>query len=44
MMFHGHHFPFERHARLFEKGDLKCVIINLLKDKPSHGYEIMRAL
>jgi DNA-binding PadR family transcriptional regulator len=43
-MFHRHHFPFERHARLFEKGDLKYVILNLLKDKPSHGYEIMRAL
>jgi DNA-binding PadR family transcriptional regulator len=43
-MFHRHHFPFERHSRLFEKGDLKYVILNLLKDKPSHGYEIMRAL
>ena len=43
-MFHRHRFPFERHARLFEKGDLKYVILDLLKDKPSHGYEIMRAL
>jgi DNA-binding PadR family transcriptional regulator len=43
-MFHGHNFPFERHARLFEKGDLKYVILSLLKDKPSHGYEIMRAM
>jgi DNA-binding PadR family transcriptional regulator len=29
---------------MFEKGDLKYVILNLLKDKPSHGYEIIRAL
>jgi DNA-binding PadR family transcriptional regulator len=43
-MFHRHHFPFERHSRLFEKGDFKYIILDLLKDKPSHGYEIMRAL
>ncbi len=43
-MFQRHHFPFARHSRLFEKGDLKYVILDLLKDKPSHGYEIMRAL
>jgi len=36
---HGPH-----HRRLFEKGDLKYVILDLLKDKPSHGYEIIRAL
>jgi DNA-binding PadR family transcriptional regulator len=40
------HFPqfHRRHSRLFEKGDLKYVILNLLKDKPSHGYEIIRAM
>ncbi len=43
-MFDRHFFQFERPSRLFEKGDLKYVILNLLKDKPSHGYEIMRAL
>jgi DNA-binding PadR family transcriptional regulator len=43
-MFHRPFFQFERHSRLFEKGDLKYVILNLLKDKPSHGYEIIRAL
>ncbi len=43
-MFYRHHFPFEHHARVFEKGDLKYVILDLLKEKPSHGYEIMRAL
>jgi len=33
-----------RHGRLFQKGDIKYVILDLLKDKPSHGYEIIRAL
>ncbi len=28
----------------FEKGDLKYVILHLLKDKPRHGYETIRAL
>ena len=28
----------------FEKGALKYVILDLLKDKPAHGYEIIRAL
>ena len=36
------HFP--PHQRIFEKGDLKYIILDLVKDKPSHGYEIMRAL
>jgi DNA-binding PadR family transcriptional regulator len=43
-MFKGHFYGFERHARMFEKGDLKYVILDLLKDKPAHGYEIIRAL
>lgn len=43
-MFHRRFFEWERHARLFEKGDLKYVILDLLKDKPSHGYEIIRSL
>ena len=43
-MFGRHHFERGHHARLFEKGDLKFVILDLLKDKPAHGYEIMRAL
>ena len=43
-MFHRPFFPFERQPRFFEKGDLKYVILNLLKDKPSHGYEIIRAM
>jgi DNA-binding PadR family transcriptional regulator len=43
-MFGAHFFGWERRSRLFEKGDLKYVILDLLKDKPSHGYEIIRAL
>jgi DNA-binding PadR family transcriptional regulator len=33
-----------RRGRVFEKGDLKYVILDLLKEKPSHGYEVIRAL
>ena len=36
---HGH---FKESA--FQKGDLKYVILDLLKDKPRHGYEIIREL
>jgi DNA-binding PadR family transcriptional regulator len=43
-MFHRPFFHFERQPRLFERGDLKYVILNLLKGKPSHGYEIIRAM
>jgi len=28
----------------FEPGDMKYVILNLLRDKPMHGYEVMKAL
>src|SRR5207302_2632413 len=30
--------------RLFGRGDLKYVILDLLKDQPRHGYDIIRAL
>jgi DNA-binding PadR family transcriptional regulator len=43
-MFGRHFHDFAGRARLFEKGDLKYVILDLLKDKPAHGYEIIRAL
>ncbi len=39
----GHGFD-PRLGRIFEKGDLKYVILDLLRDEPSHGYEVMRAL
>ena len=43
-MFGRKFMEWERHSRLFEKGDLKYVILDLLKDKPAHGYEVIRAL
>jgi DNA-binding PadR family transcriptional regulator len=43
-MFGRNHFSTEHHSRMFEKGDLKYVVLDLLKDKPSHGYEIIRAM
>jgi len=33
-----------RQDRLFQRGDLKYIILQYLKDKPSYGYEIIRAL
>jgi DNA-binding PadR family transcriptional regulator len=39
-LFHEH----ARHARLFHRGDMKYVILDLLKDKPAHGYEIIQTL
>ncbi|MCS6800435.1 MAG: PadR family transcriptional regulator [Chloroflexota bacterium] len=33
-----------RPGRFFEKGDLKYVILDLLSEKPRHGYDIIRAL
>jgi DNA-binding PadR family transcriptional regulator len=39
----GHGFGPGR-GRVFEKGDLKYVILDLIKDEPAHGYEVMRAL
>jgi DNA-binding PadR family transcriptional regulator len=38
-------FDFERlHGRLFEKGDLKYVILQLVSERPAHGYEVIKAL
>ena len=49
-MFHNRAFRGEgfgrrsRHERPFQKGDLKYIILDLLKDKPRYGYEIILAL
>jgi DNA-binding PadR family transcriptional regulator len=42
----GRWFRSERDARsrLFEKGDLKYVILDLVAEKPRHGYEVIRSL
>ncbi len=36
---HGH-----RHARPFQRGDFKYILLQHLKEKASYGYEIIRAL
>jgi DNA-binding PadR family transcriptional regulator len=33
-----------RRGRFFERGDLRYVILDLLAEKPRHGYEIIREL
>jgi DNA-binding PadR family transcriptional regulator len=33
-----------RRGNWFESGDMKYVILKLLRDKPMHGYEVMKAL
>jgi len=49
-MFRGHAFRGERFMKgpwresSFQKGDLKYVILDLIRDKPRHGYEIIREL
>jgi len=35
---------FGRGERFFGRGDLKYVILELLKDQPRHGYDVIRAL
>ena len=37
-------FRSSRRGSSFHKGDLKYVILDLLKDKPRHGYDIIREL
>jgi DNA-binding PadR family transcriptional regulator len=37
-------FRSSRRGTSFQKGDLKYVILDLLKDKPRHGYDIIREL
>ena len=33
-----------RRRQWFESGDMKYVILKLLRDKPRHGYEVMKDL
>jgi DNA-binding PadR family transcriptional regulator len=33
-----------RRWRLFERGDLKFVILRLISERPMHGYDVMKAL
>ena len=45
---HGHHrqdfFSGPGRERPFRRGDFKYILLQYLKDKPSYGYEIIRAL
>jgi DNA-binding PadR family transcriptional regulator len=44
-MFHEERFfRSSRRGTSFQKGDLKYIILDLLKDKPRHGYDIIREL
>jgi len=44
-MFHEERFfRGSRRWASFQKGDLKYVILDLLRDKPRHGYDIIREL
>ncbi len=36
--------PRRSRRRWFESGDMKYVILKLLRDKPRHGYEVMKEL
>ena len=38
--------PRSRHGggRVFDQGDLRWVILQLIADKPSHGYELIKAI
>ena len=40
----NHIFTGSRHERPFRRGVFKYIILHYLKDKPSYGYEIIRAL
>lgn len=40
----GERGPRRRRQQIFESGEVKYVILRLLKEKPRHGYEIIKAL
>ena len=47
--FHGHHSHGEHRGRggmgrFFEQGDLRFVLLRLIADQPSHGYELIKAV
>jgi DNA-binding PadR family transcriptional regulator len=43
---HGHHGPFGpgEGGRFFGRGDVKFALLELLQERPMHGYEMMKAL
>jgi DNA-binding PadR family transcriptional regulator len=40
----GHRGRGPRGGRIFEQGDLKYVVLQLLEEKPRHGYDIIKEL
>jgi DNA-binding PadR family transcriptional regulator len=41
---HGHEGHFGRRERVFEQGDLRYVLLTLIAEKASHGYELIKAI
>jgi DNA-binding PadR family transcriptional regulator len=41
---HGHHGRHGRGGRFFDRGDLRFVLLQLISEKPSHGYELITAI
>ena len=47
---HGHMRDMMRHGRgrrserMFEQGDLRLILLKLIAEKPSHGYELIKAV
>jgi len=41
---HGRHRGRRWRQQIFESGEVKYVILRLLKEKPRHGYEVIKAL
>lgn len=41
---HGHRYGGEFGGRLFDTGELRFVILQLIAEKPSYGYEIIKAI
>jgi DNA-binding PadR family transcriptional regulator len=42
--FSEHHHHGRRAARMFDQGDLRLVLLALIAEKPSHGYELIKAI
>jgi DNA-binding PadR family transcriptional regulator len=40
----GRHMRHGRRRRVFEQGDLRYALLKLIADKPSHGYELIKAI
>src|SRR5277367_2579147 len=41
---HGRHGRHMRGVRFFDRGDLRFVLLQLIGEKPSHGYELITAI